>query len=161
MSSEHAPIERCSECQAAISGGRMGCQTLFDSLQARARTDMAYAPTFRLAFDTYCMQHPDTYCRSAKSFAAHLMGLCCGIDYAGKPAIYAAIQRWLNGPKALEKPPVPAERGAMTVCDLASASTAHAYAQLVHQWAAAVWECYHAQQMIAHAWIAAALAERL
>lgn len=90
---DHAPLEPCCECQAVISGERMGCQTLFDSLNARARTDVAYAPRFRLALDTYCMQHPDTCCRSAKPYAAHLMGLCCGVDFVGNPAIYAAIQR--------------------------------------------------------------------
>lgn len=149
--------ERCPECGATISGGRAGCQALYDALSARARTDVAYAPTLRLAFDAYCMQHPATYCRSAKSYAAHLMGLCCGIDFEGEPAIYAVIHRWLDGPKVLTKPPVLTERGSLTVCDVASASTVQAYAQAVHQWAASVWASYATQHAIAHAWIAAAL----
>jgi hypothetical protein len=157
MSDVPSSDERCPECGAAISDGRAGCQALLDSLNTRARTDMAYAPTLRLAFDTYCMQHPDTYCRSAKSYAAHLMGLCCGTDFAGNPAIYAVIHRWLNGPKALEKPPVLTDRGAMTVVDIASAPDAATYGQLVHQWAACVWASYHSQHQLAHDWIAAAL----
>jgi len=152
-----AGIDRCAECGAAIAGGREGCQTLYDALSARARTDMAYAPTLRLAFDTYCMQHPETYCRSAKSYAVHLMGLCCGIDFGESPAIYAAIQRRVNGRVSLRKPPVLTERGAMTVRDIASAATASAHSEAVHLWAATVWASYHTQHALAHEWIASAL----
>ncbi len=156
MLSAAAP-ERCTECGAAIPGGRAGCQTRYDGLSARARTDLAYAPTLRLAFDTYCMQHPETYCRSAKSYAAHLTGLCCGMDFAGEQRVYSAIQRWLNGPKALTKPPLLAARGALTVVDVARVPTAAAYAQMVWQWATSAWASYHTQHALAHAWIAEAL----
>ncbi|MBA3823156.1 MAG: hypothetical protein H0X24_04515 [Ktedonobacterales bacterium] len=148
----------CPECGAAISGGREGCQAQMDALNARARSDVRYASTARLAFDTYCMQHPATYCVSAKSYAAHLMGLCCGVDFAGNPVIYTALQRWLNGSKALTKPPVPPERGSMTVRDVAAATTPQTYAQAVQHWAATVWADYQSQHALAHDWIAAALA---
>lgn len=50
------------------------------------------------------MQHPDTYCRSAKSCAAHLTRLRRGLEHGADPKVYRAIQRWLNGAVALEKP---------------------------------------------------------
>jgi Family of unknown function (DUF5946) len=71
----------CPECGALIDGGRADCQVLFDELSAQAYADLQYAASQTLAFDTYCMQHVDPYCRSAKSCAAHLTRLCCGLEY--------------------------------------------------------------------------------
>jgi predicted amidophosphoribosyltransferase len=92
-----------------VVGGRDGCQAVFDELTARAYADVAYASVRDLAFDAYCMQHLDSYCRSAKSYAAHLTRLCCGLEYQGDPKVYEAIQKWLNGAVKIEKPPVLAQ----------------------------------------------------
>jgi hypothetical protein len=58
------------------------------------------------------MEHLDPYCVSAKQFAAHLMGLCWGVEHGAGPAGYAAIPRWLDGNVSLERPHNPARRRA-------------------------------------------------
>ena len=152
--------DKCPACGAAVTGGRDGCQALFDELTARAYADFAYASVRDLAFDTYCMQHLETYCRSAKSYAAHLMRLCCGIDYSGDPRVYEAIQHWLNGSVKIKKPQVLSHLGSMTVLDVRGASDATEHIRLVRAWAANVWEAYRSQHDLAHAWIKAALMAR-
>jgi len=89
--------DRCPACGATVSGGREGCQALMDDIQARAYSNPAFAATFNLGFDAYCMQHPEKYCVSAKSYAAHLTRLCCGVERGGEDSIYRAINRWLSG----------------------------------------------------------------
>jgi len=138
-------------------GGRAGCQALLDEISARAYSDLNYAATHDLAFDTYCMQHPERYCRSAKSYAAHLTRLCCGLEHRGDPKIYEAIQKWLNGVVALEKPEAPNYRGQMTVADLREARNGEEHKKRVHEWAKSVWEAYTAQHELARNWIRAAL----
>ena len=152
--------DRCPACGALVSGGRDGCQSLFDELTAHAVANPAYAVRRELAFDTYCMQHLESYCRSAKSYAAHLTRLCCGLEYGGDPKVYEAIQKWLNGAARLEKPPVLAQLGSLTVADVRKAGTAEEHARLVHDWATNVWEAYRSQYDIARAWITAALTAR-
>ena len=152
--------EVCPACGAVAAGGRDGCQTVFDALTVRAYADVAYASVRDLAFDTYCMQHLESYCRSAKSYAAHLMRLYCGLEYNGDPRVYEAIQHWLNGSVKIEKPQVLSHLGTMTVADVRQAQTAEEHARLVRVWAANVWEAYRAQHDLAHAWIATALAAR-
>jgi hypothetical protein len=149
--------DQCPECGAAIPGGRTGCQALYDEINARAYGDLNYAAVQTLAFDTYCMQHLEPYCRSAKSYAAHLMRLCCGLEWDGDSKVYTAIQRWLNGTVALDKPAAPDQRGRMTIVDLQEAHTVEEYRRLVREWAQTVWESYAAQHDLAQRWIRAAL----
>lgn len=148
---------RCPDCGAAGVGGREGCQALFDQLTLRAYDDYRYAAVQTLAFDTYCMQHLERYCRSAKSYAAHLTRLCCGLEHGGNPQVYAAIQRWLSGAVSIDKPPLLDLVGAMTVADLQTAQNAQEYDQLVGAWAECVWDAYASQQTLARSWIEAAL----
>jgi hypothetical protein len=152
------PNDNCPACGALVIGGRDGCQAVFDELTARAHADFAYASVRDLAFDTYCMQHLDSYCRSAKSYTAHLTRLCCGLDYAGDPRVYEAIQHWLNGAAKIEKPQVLSQLGSMTVMDVRDASNAEEHIRLVRAWAADVWAAYRSQHGLAHDWIKAALA---
>src|SRR5258707_14930996 len=110
--------EKCPECGATVDGGRVGCQALMDALHIQALSDPKLGRVYRLAFDTYCMQHVETYCRSAKSYAAHLTALCCGIENSGDAAIYAALQRWLNGNVPFEKPAILSVRSSITLSDI-------------------------------------------
>jgi hypothetical protein len=148
---------RCPECGAPVVGGRAGCQALWDEMSAQVYHSMDNAAARDLAFDAYCMQHPERYCRSAKSHAAHLTRLCCGLEYGGDPQVYAAIQQWLNGTVDIKKPEAPGRRGALTVSDLSAARSGQEHARLVHEWAASVWEAYTAQHKLARNWIQAAL----
>ncbi len=150
--------DRCPDCGTVVTGGRAGCQALFDELNAQALTDQQYAVVRDLAFDAYCMQHLERYCRSAKSYAAHLTRLCCGLEYDGDPAIYAAIQKWLNGKRELTKPEALRDLGRMTVVNVRAARNAEEHRRLVREWAESVWHAYATQHEIARAWIRDALA---
>ncbi len=110
-----------------------------------------------LAFDAYCMQHPDRYCRSAKSYAAHLTRLCCGLEYAGSPSVYAAIRRWLDGKVNLARPERLQDLGQVTLVSLAKASGREKQVELAQAWARNVWAAYAVQHELAHQWIRAAL----
>ena len=149
--------DQCPDCGASVVGGRAGCQALYDEVSARSYSHPGYAGTHALAFDTYCMQHLQPYCRSAKSYAAHLTRLCCGIEHAGNAKIFAAIQKWLNGSVAIEKPEALSYRGQMTITDVHLASNVEEHTKRVHEWAQSVWEAYTGQHDLAHAWIKAAL----
>jgi hypothetical protein len=148
----------CSDCGAPVAGGRAGCQALYDEQATPGGPGLGALRD--LAFDAYCMQHPDTYCRSAKSYAAHLTRLCCGVEHGGDPKIYRAIQRWLNGAVALEKPEVLSRRGRKTVADLPGAGNPQEMQRLARAWAADVWEAYISQHELAREWIRVALSLR-
>jgi Family of unknown function (DUF5946) len=149
--------ERCPECGALVAGGRAGCQALYDALAAPGAGALGLSARRDLAFDAYCMQHPDTYCRSAKSYAAHLTRLCCGIEYGGDPKVYRAIQRWLNGAVPLEKPEVLTDRGQITVEDVQAAASPEEMERLAQAWAMNVWEVYSSQHGLAREWIRSAV----
>ena len=148
--------EECPGCGLRVAGSRAGCQALYDRLAARALNSPAFAGVQPLAFDAYCMQHLEPYCRSAKSYAAHLTRLACGLEYGGDPRVYAAIQRWMNGAVALSKPARLAHLGSLRVAD-ASAEDAAAYQRQVRAWAENVWEAYRPQHALAREWITSAL----
>ena len=150
-------VERCPGCGALVAGGREGCQALWDEVAARAYSDFQYAGVHDLAFDAYCLQHPETYCRSAKSYAAHLTRLCCGLEYDGNRGTYAAIQQWLNGAVSIEKPERLPALGQVTIAEVRTARTGEEHTKLARAWAENVWEAYAAQQEIARTWIRAAL----
>jgi hypothetical protein len=143
-----------------VAGGRAGCQAVFDELTARAYADLAYANVRNLAFDAYCLQHLETYCHSAKSYAAHLTRLCCGLEHKGDPRVYESIQRWLNGAAKVVKPQALDQLGSLTVMDVRNARDAEEHVRLVRAWAENVWEAYRSQHDTAHAWINAALANK-
>lgn len=126
---------------------------MFDEFTTQAYEDFRLGAVRDLAFDAYCMQHLETYCRSAKSYAAHLTRLCCGLEYGGDPAVYAAIQKWLNGAVVIEKPAILARLGHLTIWDVSTATTPEMKVTRAKDWAACVWEAYASQQELAHNWI--------
>ena len=89
--------DSCPSCGLAAAGGAEGCQRLFESIGLREFEDMRFARYHRIVVDVYAMQHPDRYGRSAKSFAAHLTGLCAWVeDEDGAQSVNASVQRWLH-----------------------------------------------------------------
>ena len=142
----------CPSCGTRL-GGREGCQSAFDQLSADAWASPARGAVHNLVVDTYAMQHPEEYGRSPKSYAAHLIALCCGTEHPGDPKLYWAIARWLDGPAAVEKPPLMARRGSLTIADVYVAASDHEYADLVRRWAADVWAAYADQQKLARKWL--------
>lgn len=149
--------DKCPDCGASVIGGRAGCQALFDEVTLEAYSDLRYAAVRDLAFDTYCMQYLDRYCRSAKSYAAHLTRLCCGLEHDGNPALYAAIQKWLNGAVSIEKPETLPYLGSITIAEVRAARTVEEHKKLVRVWAENVWEAYAAQHDVTRAWIRTAV----
>lgn len=148
----------CPDCGAPL-GGRAGCQAAFDTSMARAWDAPERGAVHNLTVDAYCLQHPDDYCASAKSYAAHLAGLCHGVECNGDPHQYWAIPRWLDGRRDLTRPTPPVSRGALTVADVdrTAAPPAGPYAAAtVRAWATAVWDAYAAQQGLARHWLESA-----
>jgi len=153
--------DTCASCGLAVAGGLEGCQRLFESIGLREYEDMRFARYHRIVVDVYAMQHPDRYGRSAKSFAAHLTGLCAFVDdEAGAPAVNATVQRWLSGPSPVEKPTLPPGHGAVTIQDIVVASEPVEYGTAVRRWALSTWAAYKPLHATARAWIASAEARQ-
>lgn len=146
-------IEPCSGCGLAAPGGARGCEAILHELSARDFADLRYFRLHRLMIDAYCLQHPDRYCRSAKSLAAHLVSLCLILEHGADAATGSrCLQRLLDGAPQLERPAVPAFRGAVTIADVRDADNPDAYAQAVRNWAEAVWRAYAVLHPFAREW---------
>jgi len=144
----------------AVAGGSEGCQRLFESIGLREYDDMRFGRYHRIVVDVYAMQHPDRYGRSAKSFAAHLTGLCAWLeDEADSQSVNAAVQRWLSGPSPIDKPPVPPDYGALTIRELVDEVDPARYGDALRRWARATWQAYSPLHAIARAWIDTAVAK--
>ncbi|MDQ6886038.1 MAG: DUF5946 family protein [Gemmatimonadota bacterium] len=145
----HEPCPLCG----ARAGGRAGCQALFHELGALAWESPQRASVHNLVVDSYCMQHPEEYGRSAKSYMAHLVGLCCSVEFGSEPALYWKIARSLDGPVSVEKPPLIPFRGTRTVSDAFSVGTTEEYVERVRAWSRDVWASYQPQHDLAREWL--------
>jgi hypothetical protein len=154
-------LGRCAGCGLEIARGTDGCQALFDQFRLRESAELAreYGST-RLTIDIYSVQHPDRYCVSAKSLAAHLTGLCWAVEREGTEAGLRVLQRWLNGSVPLNKPDVPKDRGKLTIADVAGAIDTTAYEAGLDRWARSTWEAYSALHEVARHWIDEAVSQQ-
>ena len=143
--------DTCPDCGANVLNGREGCEALWHELFYTGVTGGS-------AFDAYCMQRLGKYCASAKSYAAHLTRLCCGMEYDANPHIYAAIQKWLNGNRQLEKPDIPPFLGALTIVNVRDAPTPAERDRMARAWVDSVWAAYESQHELARTWIQQAVA---
>lgn len=158
MSERQRLVERCAGCGLAIDGGTAGCQAIIDELLARDFSDVSYFRVHRMVVDVYSLQHPDRYCASGKSLAAHLTGLGVLLERGGSRAVgVEALRRWLNSNARIERPEIPSYRGRLTVADVRRTTDPQAYAEAVERWARSTWEAYAALQPLARRWIAEAL----
>lgn len=148
----------CPSCGARV-GGRSGCQALFEELVAKAWASPGRASVHNLLVDAYAMQHPEEYGISAKSFIAHLVQLCCGVEAPDEQELYWAIPRWLNGPARLTRPTDIRRRGGTTIDDVREPAREADYPDLVRRWARDVWTAYGDQHATAREWLAAVRAE--
>ena len=153
-----ASNETCPDCGAAVAGGRIGCQTLFDEVLAREFSDYRYGRLHRLTVDAYSLQHPAEYMRSGKSYAAHLTGMCAAMESDDARAINEAVQRWLNGSKTFDRPgdPPQGKRGTLTILHVHGARDSDEHFACVREWARSVWDAWHGYHERAREWIAQA-----
>lgn len=151
----------CADCGAAVAEGQAGCQKLFDEVCAREFGDYRYARLHRLTVDTYSLQHPRQYMRSGKSFVAHLTGICAALEYDETVAINQAVQRWLNGPKVVERPeePPPRKRGDLTIVYIHGAADTEEHVQRIREWARSTWSAWGMYHDLARQWIDRATTE--
>ncbi len=145
----------CAGC--GLSDGGDCCQEIFNEIGARAHSDPSLGRVHRLIVDTYCLQHPP-YIESAKSFAAHVLGVCAALECANDPLLVHRIHRWLDGPARFAKPAVPEFRGAVTIASVAEAGTEpnvepEKVARAVRNWARSTWATYAMHHALAHRWI--------
>jgi hypothetical protein len=153
-----ADAEPCPGC--GHPGGAEACLGLFEAMIARDYSDPLFFRCHRLFVDAYCLQHPETHCMSAKSLAAHLVGLGQILDEGASEATGTDfLPRWLNGTSTLDKPVLPAERGALTLADLAGIDDPVAWREAVRPWGETVWAAYAALHPLARRWSAEARAE--
>ncbi len=150
----------CDGCRLALPGGTAACQTIFEEEMARQYSDFRYARRHRMAVDAYALQHPDQYCASAKSLAAHLTGLCAAFEYPGHPSLLSMLQRWLSQRPSLQKPELPADRGALTIGDVLRAVDPQVHARTIERWARATWEAHETLHPLAREWIRMVLSQR-
>ena len=108
-----------------------------------------------MVVDSYAMQHTEEYGRSAKSYLAHLLGLCCGVESPTDQALYWAIPRWLDGPARITRPPDLRDRGQMTIDDVREPASDAEYSEMVREWARDVWTAYADQHASARQWLSA------
>ena len=150
--------DRCEGCGLVVIGGTAGCQAIMDEQIARHFSDVTYFGVHRLFVDTYSLQHPDRYCVSFKSLAAHLAHACWSIEQGGTWAVPSeAIRRWVERHPHLEKPALPADRGALTVAHVAAAGDPAAHRRAVDEWARSTWAAYAVLHATARYWVTLAL----
>ena len=141
-----------------VVGGGAGCHALAQALNYQALQEPRIASVYTLALDTYSKQHVETYCISAKSYAAHLTRLCVGVEHDGDPALYAALQRWYHG--GLTKPEVLDNRGTTRLVDVQKLDDVEEKVAAIKEWARHVWDVYASQHELARAWIQEALHQK-
>jgi hypothetical protein len=144
---------RCEGCGLPVEGGRAGCRAVFEEVCAREWEHPASYRYHRMMVDSYCLQHAEEYCESAKSFAAHLTGLCAAFEHKSHPSVLQAVNRWLNGKKLnITRPEPPAFRGALTIAEVRGQEDPLPYAQAVDRWARSTWDAYNTLHPLAREW---------
>ena len=154
MAEEDESLRRCSGCGFAIAGGGAGCEAVFREILARDFSDARFFRAHRLMVDAYALQHPDRYGASAKSLAAHLLGVGWTLERGGGAAVpVEAIRRWLDGKRQIARLEPPAARGDRTIAEARAEADPEAYARAVRDWARDVWAAYARWHAVAREWM--------
>lgn len=146
-----APCEDCG----ALLGGRAGCESSWHGLGVRAMQEPGVVRT-RAMHDAWCLQHPEPYTRSVKSFYVHLLGLCVAVDRPADPRAQAVIWTDVAVPQGAEKPPSPSAPPRVTAADVLArpdAATGERYVR-------AEWDRWARAHGLARAWLEEALRSR-
>ncbi len=133
----------CEDCGAAVPEGRIGCRKIFEEVIAKEFSDYRYGRIHRLTVDAYCLQHPESYMRSGKSFAAHLTGICAALEYENSSDINRTVRNWLDANPLINKPArLPTDRGELTITYIHDAAHAEEHQRRVREWAQCVWDAW-------------------
>ena len=145
----------CPECGAVGVGGAEGCNALFQEVVGKEFSRPELFQVHRLTVDTYSLQHPAQYMKSAKSAVAHLLGMCWAMEATDGPHVARAMSRFLDGAKQLERPdpPPPLSRGARHITYVHSAPNSMAHMERVREWARGAWEAWNVHHEKARAWM--------
>jgi hypothetical protein len=148
----------CPACGADVPDFA-ACQSLFRDFNAQAQSDPVIGAVWWAIVDAYAMQHVEQYGKSAKSYSAHLMGLCCFAEHKAAPEAYRAIHIWLDGKAKTAKPAIIAlgQRGKTTLQDVVREETAAQQLARSRGWVLGVWKAYESQHQLARDWLHAAL----
>jgi len=103
--------------------------------------------------DAYALQHPESRCATPKDVAAHLLSLCCAIEYNNSLDIYSGINSWLKRAHDLPSLAPPEFRGALTIVDADAAKSIEEYIEKVRKWGLSVWEAWHPYHDVVRRWI--------
>ncbi len=156
---ERALDDVCDDCGAVVAQGKAGCLKIFEEILAKEFSDYRYGKTHRLTVDAYSLQHPDAYMRSAKSFAAHLTGMCAALECEDVLAINQAVQKWLSKDPKLDRPvKVPSGRGRLTISHIQRAADSEEHIKRVREWARDVWGAWSEHHELARELISEASA---
>ena len=148
----------CPSCGAPTATDGSNCQDMWNQLLSADFSDFRRARYHRWAVDIYSMQHPEQYCESVKSFAAHLTGMCSAMEHGGDRAVNAGVQRWLSHPVTIGKPVIPTCRGTLTIAHVHAAAEDHDdYVRRLGEWSEDVWSAYADHHDLARTWIGTAL----
>ena len=146
-------ISTCQDCGLHSQRGEPGCSELRDQLLAPDfERPVLYWRYHRLAVDAYCVQHAP-YVESAKSLAAHLCGLCIALEMDNDEEAMRRVQQWLNMNPGLDKPPLPEDRGSLTIKHVHGLVDPVAYGAAVQEWAQSAWDAYRDLHLTAREWI--------
>jgi hypothetical protein len=144
--------EVCEYCGGLVAGGARGCQELMIELTVRS-PDARRLVVRRTFVDAYSLQHVETQCPWPRDLAAHLLNLCCAMEYGGNLDIYSGMTAWLSRAKGLPELDAPRFRGQMTVIDAAAAETIDDYIDAVRKWGRCVWEAWYDHHDTVRGWI--------
>ena len=141
-------VNICADCGATVAEGKIGCLKLFEEILAREFSDYCYGKIHRLTVDAYSLQHPGTYMRSGKSFAAHLTGIYAALESEDASTVNQKMQKWLSTNPKIDKPAeLPEQRGKLTITFIHDAVNVDEHVERVREWALEVWSLwseYHA-----------------
>ena len=146
----------CPHCGAEEVGGENGCNEIFQEVVGREFSRPELFKVHRLTVDSYSLQHPDQYMKSAKSAVAHLVGMCWAMEDRDDPSVSMAISRFLDGTPDVTRPePVPAagNRGPVTVVDVYLAPDSVEHIDRVRVWAEGAWEAWTDHHEQARRWL--------
>lgn len=140
------------KCSCGLSSLEQ-CTVMWHEVILKEEEFYGQAKGNKLRVDTYCMQHPDPYMISAKSFAAHFLGLCITLVHNNDPFLLKSIREWNFGTGLIEKPELPEFVGELTISHIVNAQHRVSYERLLHEWAEKTWQAYASYHDLAEKWL--------